>query len=207
MKQKERQERSRQEILLAAMAEFGTHNYEDVTMEGICTAHGISKGMMYHYYANKDAVFLVCVEEVFRRLRAYIEMQAAVLAPLEPLERIRNYFVIRESYFQQHPIERNIFENAQFRPPRHLVDEIQARRQPLRAMNLHFLQQIIWQLPLRPCVDHAEALRYLESIEEVYWRMLGQYRPSGEAMDLHTQTALAERLLDLLLFGALRQTR
>ena len=58
MKQKERQERSRQEILLAAMAEFGTHNYEDVTMEGICTAHGISKGMMYHYYANKDAVFL-----------------------------------------------------------------------------------------------------------------------------------------------------
>lgn len=131
MKQKERQERSRQEILLAAMAEFGIHNYEDVTMEGICTAHGISKGMMYHYYANKDAVFLVCVEEVFRRLRAYIETQAAVLAPLEPLERIRNYFVIRESYFQQHPIERNIFENAQFRPPRHLVDEIQARRQPL----------------------------------------------------------------------------
>ena len=59
MTQKERQERSRQEIFRAAMEEFGTRGYEEVTMERICSGHGISKGMMYHYYSNKDELFPV----------------------------------------------------------------------------------------------------------------------------------------------------
>ena len=54
MKQAQRQERSRREILQAAMEEFGTHNYNDVTIDNICSRHGISKGMMYHYYSGKD---------------------------------------------------------------------------------------------------------------------------------------------------------
>ena len=41
MKQQERQERSRREILEAAMEEFGAHNYEDATMEGICSRHAL----------------------------------------------------------------------------------------------------------------------------------------------------------------------
>ena len=56
MTQKERQERSKREILEAAMEEFGTRGYDAVTMEGICGGHGISKGMLYHYYPNKDAL-------------------------------------------------------------------------------------------------------------------------------------------------------
>lgn len=50
MTQKERQDRSKEEICRAAMEEFGTLGYDKVTMERICGNHGISKGMMYHYY-------------------------------------------------------------------------------------------------------------------------------------------------------------
>ena len=49
MTQKERQEHSRQEILRAALEEFGRRDYEQVNMEQICKNHGISKGMMYHF--------------------------------------------------------------------------------------------------------------------------------------------------------------
>ena len=58
MRQQERQERSRQLIAQAALEEFGSAGYDAVTMDGICAGHGISKGMMYHYYANKDELFL-----------------------------------------------------------------------------------------------------------------------------------------------------
>lgn len=44
MKQQERQERSRREIFQAAMEEFGAHGYDKVSMENLCTRHGISKG-------------------------------------------------------------------------------------------------------------------------------------------------------------------
>ena len=57
-------------IQQAAMEEFGTHNYSDVTIDNICSRHGISKGMMYHYYSNKDELFLLCVERTFQELRA-----------------------------------------------------------------------------------------------------------------------------------------
>ena len=54
MTQKERQERSREMIYQAALQEFGTYGYGGVNMEGICGRHGISKGMMYHYFSRKD---------------------------------------------------------------------------------------------------------------------------------------------------------
>ena len=50
MTQQERQARSRAKIFEAAMDEFGTQPFEDVTMDAICSRHAISKGMMYHYY-------------------------------------------------------------------------------------------------------------------------------------------------------------
>ena len=39
MTPKERQENSKREIFRAAMEEFGTKEYETVTMEGICAGH------------------------------------------------------------------------------------------------------------------------------------------------------------------------
>ena len=79
MKQQERQERSRREIFQAAMEEFGAHGYDKVSMENLCTRHGISKGMMYHYYSNKDELFLLCVQDVFQNLKAQIEQEIALL--------------------------------------------------------------------------------------------------------------------------------
>ena len=73
MMQKERQERSREEIYPAALNEFGSLGYENVSMERICRQHGISKGMIYHNYSNKDELFLLCVERVFTDLKDHIE--------------------------------------------------------------------------------------------------------------------------------------
>ena len=80
MTQKERQERSRKEIYQAALEEFGTYGYDKVNMERICGNHGISKGMMYHYYSNKDELFLLCVERTFQELRAHVERDMAHLS-------------------------------------------------------------------------------------------------------------------------------
>ena len=53
MKQEERKEKSKEEIYQAALEEFGTYGYDNVSIEQICNRHGISKGMMYHYYKGK----------------------------------------------------------------------------------------------------------------------------------------------------------
>ena len=187
------------------MNEFGTHNYEDVSMENICTIHGISKGMMYHYFSNKDALFLFCVQNVFLQLKEYVMQEAAHIKGESPLESIRNYFLLRERFFRRNPMQKNIFENAMFRTPRHLKEEIQALRAPLREFNRQFFQQSVARLELRPSVGEEEANRYFESVEFVFWELLAQYNPKDSDFNINSLSTLAGRLLDMVLFGIARQ--
>ncbi len=101
MKQQERQERSRREIFQAAMEEFGAHGYDKVSMENLCTRHGISKGMMYHYYSNKDELFLLCVQDVFQNLKEQIEQEIVQLEQQSPLRRSGNSFCSGNAIFSR----------------------------------------------------------------------------------------------------------
>lgn len=77
MKQAERQARSRKEILEAALDEFSCQPYGAVTIDGLCARHGISKGMFYHYFKNKESLFLSLVGQVFQGLAAYLSQWMA----------------------------------------------------------------------------------------------------------------------------------
>ena len=106
MTQKERQERSRKEIFQAAMEEFGTNDYDQVTMESICTRHKISKGMMYHYYSGKDELFLQCVDAVFRNLKEYVEQKMPAAEQKDVFQAIKEFFVLREYFLAAGPGKR-----------------------------------------------------------------------------------------------------
>ena len=164
MTQAERQNQSRRKILEAAMDEFGARDFDAVTMEAICASHGISKGMMYHYYTGKDELFLACVGHVFQSLLKYVRHDAAALGKQAAFETIKNYFAIRECYFQRHPKEKNIFENALLRTPKHLQEEISRLHQPLFEMNQTFLKGIVLKMQLRGGLRNDQVLQYIECV-------------------------------------------
>lgn len=206
MTQKERQERSKEEIYQAALIEFGTLGYEKVSMERICGQHGISKGMMYHYYSNKDDLFLLCVERTFGELKSHVERETHELAGPNVLEAIKHFFMIREYYFQLHPRQKMIFEDAMLHPPKHLAEQIQELRGPIREVNREFIRQIVKKMPLRPEVDPQKAERYLESVEYYFQSIMGNYRDDPAAEDMHAMFETAEEILDMALFGILHQS-
>ena len=205
MTQKERQDRSRREILRAAMEEFGTHGYDSVSMENICTRHGISKGMMYHYFSNKDDLFLLCVKDVFQRLQEEIEQRAAPLEEQDAIESIQGFFMIRESYFQQHPHRKLIFETALLRPPRHLAEQIHTLRGPIRELNRQFLVRTVSRLPLRDGLSPDQAIRYLECLNTYFWPAAVQYQRDTPIQDTHSMLQAAEEIVNLALFGIARR--
>ena len=206
MTQKERQERSKEEICQAAMEEFGTLGYDKVTMERICGNHGISKGMMYHYYSNKDELFLLCVERTFTDLKSHVARGMKVLDGQAFLNAIKDFFMLRESYFQLHPRERVIFEDALLHPPKHLVERIQELRGPIRELNRQLIRQIVKKMPLRPEVDPQMAARYLESVEYFFQSVMRNYQGGRVEADLHTMFETAGEILDMVLFGIMRQS-
>ena len=205
MTQKERQERSRREILRAAMEEFGTQDYDAVTMDSICGNHGISKGMMYHYYPNKDALFLLCVQVTFQDLRDHIRSSVEQLEEQGGFEAIKAYFLLREQYFQEHPMEKNVFENALLRPPRHLREQIWALRAPVRELNHQFIWRVVGRMPLREGLRQEAVMRYLDSVEYSLPHALRQYSAGGDLTDMHTLMEAVGELLDLVLYGVIRQ--
>lgn len=199
MRQQERQERSRRMILQAAMEEFGTQNYDSVSMERICSGHGISKGMMYHYYASREVLFLACVSEVFRDLHRFLQEHWGKIQALPVFEAVQGYFLLREQFFEGRPWEKHIFENAMFYPPAHLAEQIWELRTPIREGNDRFMREILSHMTLRAGVNAEQAARYLNSVYTVFWPFLEQYQ--AHIKDLHAMLKGSEELLDMALFG------
>ena len=205
MTQKERQERSKEEIYRAAMEEFGTKGYDGVNMERICADHGISKGMMYHYYSGKDELFLLCAERTFRELTDYVAQGMDELEELDVTEAVKRFFLLREGFFQSRPKEKAVFESAMLRPPRHLMEQIQALRAPIRQLNREFIERLAARMPLRSGLEPEKVSCYLAAIEPFFQDILNSAQGKCPAQDLHAMLEASGKLLDMILFGVLRQ--
>lgn len=205
MKQQERQKKSKEKILQAAITEFSTSGYDKVTMENICTRHGISKGMMYHYYSGKDDLFLLCVQNMYQMMQQYLEENMAELEKKDALHALKEFWMLRESFFGEHPPFKNIFENALLRTPPHLFEKIEEIRGPIEALNRQFLHRTIGKIELRENLKKENVSIYLEAMESVFWKLVEQYRREQRISDVHSLMKAAGELWDMVLLGVVRQ--
>lgn len=205
MKQQERQKKSKEKILQAAITEFSASGYDKVTMENICTRHGISKGMMYHYYSGKDDLFLLCVQNMYQMMQQYLEENMAELEKKDALHALKEFWMLRESFFGEHPPFKNIFENALLRTPPHLFEKIEGIRGPIEALNRQFLHRTIGKIELRENLKKENVSIYLEAMESVFWKLVEQYRREQRISDVHSLMEAAGELWDMVLLGVVRQ--
>ena len=79
-------------ILGAAQALFLNQNYADVTMDDIADAAGVTKGALYHHFANKEALYLAMMhadlEEKKALFRAAVESQGTCRERLRRMTQI-----------------------------------------------------------------------------------------------------------------------
>lgn len=198
MRQLERRKRSRALILDAAVCEFARSGYKAATMEDICSRHGISKGMMYHYYSGKDDLYIASVAKIADGLYGYL-MAHQEDCSQRAFQGIADYYKLRETYFQDKKDERRVFEEAVLSPPEALKDEIDEVRAPIKALNRRLMRSALSTLELRPGVSHDMAERYLSSLSASFKTLLVSY--TGEDVDMHKALTGVEELLSLLVFG------
>jgi AcrR family transcriptional regulator len=77
----------RAQLVELGLAAFGERPYDDVAVEDIARAAGISKGLLFHYFPTKKAFYIACLRESAARLLAKVEEVQADAAPFTQLER------------------------------------------------------------------------------------------------------------------------
>jgi AcrR family transcriptional regulator len=82
----ERGEQTRKRLLSAATSLFAERGYEDTSIDLVLAQAEISKGALYHHYANKHELFEAVLEEAEVRLaRATVRAARGSSGPLEAL--------------------------------------------------------------------------------------------------------------------------
>lgn len=194
MNREEKNRQTRRRIMDGALAEFAQNGYAAGSLNSICAAQGISKGIIYHYFESKDDMYLACVEECFLELTEYLRGSLPHEGTVET--QLEEYFSSRAEFFLSHPVYRSIFCEAVISPPAHLADGIRARKQAFDDLNVCILERLLRDLPLRSSITMADVI-------ETFRQFQNYINATSSPQDYGLRDLRCKKSLDILLYGVI----
>jgi AcrR family transcriptional regulator len=155
-------ERTSAAILAAAVKEFREHGYGGARIDAIAKRANINKRMLYHYFGDKDALYLAVLEGAYMQIRA--AETRLHLADLDPVEGVRQLVLFTWRYYQEHPEFLSLLGTENLLKAKFLKRS--ARIFDLNSPLLSMLSDMLWR---------GEAA--------------GQFRPDQDALDVYLSIA------------------
>lgn len=132
-------ERTYANILDAAVAEFAAKGYGGARVDLIAARSGANKRMLYHYFGNKEALFVAALEQAYKHIR---QQEAELhLEDLDPVEAMRRFVSFTFHYFHANPHFMSLLNTENLHRARHI------RKAPARAHSIN-----------HPIIQRLEAL-------------------------------------------------
>jgi TetR/AcrR family transcriptional regulator len=204
MKREEKNALSRQRILDAALREFSEKGYDAASMNTICAENGISKGIIYHYFKDKDELYLLCITDCFEKLTAYLQEKSGRTADTID-RRLQIYFDARLHFFAEHVQYQGLFLTAVLNPPAHLSAAILRARQPFDELNAAILTDLLKNTILRAGLSVSAVVDYFQMYMDFFnarfQSALTEVQSPKQA--LHEHEERCHRQLDILLHGVI----
>ena len=186
----------------SALTEFSKKGYGASSINTICSAENISKGIIYHYFSTKDDLFLACVEECFTLLTEYLK--TGLCSEEEgAAERLEEYFSVRMDFFRENPVYQRIFCEAVITPPEHLRSGIQKRKQGFDLLNDQILEQILEPVALRPQVTKDEVVDMFRRFQDFINANRQIVEFSRKEFEIHEENC--RKAVDILLYGVVNK--
>lgn len=186
-------DRTREQILRAAMAEFAGHGFGGARMEAIAERSGVDKKLIYYYFARKDELFLAVLEQTYADIRtAERELH---LEASQPLEAIRVLVAFTWHYYLAHPEFLALLNSENMHRAGHLK-----RSRRIRQMNSPLIEVFADVLvrgeksgALRPGIDPMQL--YISIAGLAYFYLSNSHTLAAVfGRELMTPAAHAERL-------------
>jgi AcrR family transcriptional regulator len=99
----------REQLLELGIQLFSARRYEDISIEDVAEAAGISKGLLYHYFANKREFYVETVRAASLKLRLLTQPDQT----LPPYSRLPAAIDAHLNYIQEHgPVYTAIYRSG-----------------------------------------------------------------------------------------------
>ncbi|WP_438433826.1 TetR/AcrR family transcriptional regulator [Gorillibacterium sp. sgz500922] len=193
-------EREKQDrIINAAMKEFAANGFGRASTNAIVKEAGISKGLLFHYFANKKQLFLylfdygaALVMEEFARAPAWSEPDL--------FQRMRLAMQTKLVVWKRHPELFRFMETAYLEMAGEVKPEMEERIKRLYADREPLLFKGLDLSPFRPELDTGKTLQVIVwSVEKLGDYLLENYKPTEAGEPRYEEMAAeAETYLDLL---------
>lgn len=197
MKREEKNQIQRGKILESAMREFARDGYAAASMNNLCATGGISKGIVYHYFADKDSLYLACLRACFSRVR-----EATSAISLEdsdgPESGLRAYFEGREAFFAANPECASLFCSAMSNPPEHLREQIVREKSDLDQTSLEILTRLLDGVRLRKGIQVEDVVGEFHAYQD-YFNLRVRALSPGE------RERACRLSMDILLYGVIER--
>lgn len=207
MKQNEKKQLSQDKILNAAIIEFGTKSYENASLNNICSDNKISKGLIYHYFKNKDELYLCCVKICFDELTRFLDSKKYVFTDFQ--KDINHYLALRYRFFYENPNYSNIFFNTVLQPPMHLKEQIKEIRKDFDAQGLQYYKNALKNIVLREDITEEEAIGYFFIFQEMFngYFQSKAYESSDFNSLIEAHEMKLSKFLNIMLYGMAKERR
>lgn len=158
MNRDEKNLQTMQKIIDSALVEFSKKSYSEASLNTICATGNISKGIIYHYFKDKDTLYLVCVKKCFDALTSYLD-DVVIIDNLSVDVALECYFDARIAFFREHQLYLGVFCSAIMNPPSHLLTAINEISSNFDAQTFSILTILLKTVKLRSDVTIEEVIK------------------------------------------------
>lgn len=202
MKRDEKNLLSRRKILDSAFKEFGEQGYGLSSINTICTAGDISKGILYHYFKDKDELYLVCIRELFDSLTEHLRKELSNVSGTKE-NRLERYFDARLRFFRENSLYHKLFCDVIVAPPANLAQAVSEIKADFDVLNISVLTELLQSARLRSDVTIQSAVETFRLYQD-FVNARYQMEPSG-VFDLEKHEEICKRSLSILLYGVIER--
>lgn len=149
-------ERTKDAILSAAVEEFSQNGLDGARVNQIAKRAGVNKRMLYHYFGNKEELFLAVLEAVYQDIRTHEqELHLEELAPADAMRELVDYTF---DYYIANPHFIKLLNNENLYGARHLKrsNEIPKMHSPLISLLESVLARGVRDKVFRKGVDPVQ---------------------------------------------------
>jgi len=198
---------TKQDILLAAIAEFGRVGYAAASTNEIVKKAGVSKGLLFHHFKCKEQLYTACQIYVLEEYGKYMSEHKDLTSP-DLFERILKNLHIKMGFGFKNPLLLGIINRAwTLDDGNNLLKRPEAEELVLKSMQFQtdfFFEGVDSDL-FRADYDIAKVMKYSRLMLEAHWKQFAsEYNNDMDAMIKNMDDYFSEvgEIIDLLKNGA-----